>query len=99
MPDLAVHEQITGPRGERVLVRRSARRRRSVSITRRDGDLVIAIPAAFSVRQERDWVTRMVDQLTRKEERSAPTRRSDRDLERMATALSEKHLGGRARPV
>lgn len=99
MTDLVLHDHVSGPRGERVLVRRSARRRRTVSIARREGDLVIAIPAAFSARQEREWVTKMVDQLRRKEARSAPTRRSDAALAEMAREVSEDHLGGRARPV
>ncbi|MFC7373805.1 SprT-like domain-containing protein [Brachybacterium sp. GCM10030267] len=98
MNDLVQHEHVTGPRGERVLVRRSQRRRRTVSITRRDGDLVIAIPASFSRRQERDWVRKMVDQLSRKEARSAPARRSDASLAAMAEELSEAYLDGRARP-
>lgn len=98
MPDPVLHDHLRGPRGERVLVRRSARRRRSVSIVRREGDLVIAIPATFSARQEREWARRMVDQLARKESRSAPARRSDLDLELMARDLNERYLGGRARP-
>lgn len=99
MPQLDLHPDVTGPRGERVLVRRSARRRRSVSITRREGDLVIAIPAAFSAREERDWVRKMIDQLARKEERTAPTKRSDASLAAIARELSDRHLGGRARPT
>ncbi|AXK44695.1 M48 family metallopeptidase [Brachybacterium saurashtrense] len=99
MNDLTVHEHATGPRGERVLVRRSARRRRTVSISRRDGDLVIAIPAAFSAREEREWVAKMVDQLVSKEARRSPTSRSDASLRRMAREVSEKHLGGRAHPT
>lgn len=99
MNDLVLHEHVTGPRGERVLVRRSARRRRTVSIARRDGDLVIAIPATFSARQERQWVTKMVDQLVVKEARRAPARRSDAELMTMAREVSEKHLGGRAHPT
>ncbi|WP_394214435.1 M48 family metallopeptidase [Brachybacterium vulturis] len=98
MNDLVLHEHVAGPRGERVLVRRSARRRRTVSISRRDGDLLIAIPATFSARQERQWVTRMVDQLVSKEARRAPARRSDDALLRMAREVSELHLGGRAHP-
>ena len=98
MNDLVLHEHVTGPRGERVLVRRSARRRRTVSISRREGDLLIAIPATFSARQERQWVTKMVDQLVSKEARRAPTRRSDETLLRMAREVSEKYLGGRAHP-
>ncbi|WP_193104299.1 M48 family metallopeptidase [Brachybacterium sp. FME24] len=99
MTDLVLQEHVSGPRGERVLVRRSPRRRRTVSITRRDGDLVIAIPASFSGRQERDWVKKMVDQLVRKEARAAPTRRSDTALAEMAREVSEAYLDGRARPV
>ncbi|MGO1258555.1 MAG: M48 metallopeptidase family protein [Brachybacterium sp.] len=98
MSDLVLHEHVAGPRGERVLVRRSARRRRTVSITRREGDLVIAIPATFSARQERQWVTKMVDQLVSKEARRAPARRSDASLLAMAREVSEAYLGGRAHP-
>lgn len=99
MSDLVLHEHVTGPRGERVMVRRSARRRSTVSIARRDGDLVIAIPATFSPRQERQWVTRMVDQLVEKDRRRAPSRRSDAALLAMAREVSEAHLGGRAQPT
>lgn len=98
MSDLVLHEHVAGPRGERVLVRRSARRKRTVSITRREGDLVIAIPAMFSARQERQWVTKMVDQLVDKEARRAPMRRSDTSLLAMAREVSEAYLGGRAHP-
>lgn len=99
MADLVLHENVSGPRGERVLVRRSARRRRTVSITRREGDLVIAIPATFSGRQERDWVGRMVDQLVAKEAKNSPRRRSDRALEEMAREVGQTYLDGRARPA
>ncbi|MGP9682541.1 MULTISPECIES: M48 metallopeptidase family protein [unclassified Brachybacterium] len=99
MSDLVLQENVAGPRGERVMVRRSARRRRTVSINRRDGDLVIAIPATFSARQERDWVTKMVDQLVRKEARTTTTRRGDEALARMAREVSEAYLGGRAHPA
>ncbi|MGO3313205.1 MAG: SprT-like domain-containing protein [Brachybacterium tyrofermentans] len=98
MSDLVLQENVAGPRGERVMVRRSARRHRTVSISRRDGDLVIAIPATFSARQERDWVTKMVDQLVRKEARTTRTRRGDEALARMAREVSEAYLGGRAHP-
>ncbi|MBP2382256.1 M48 family metallopeptidase [Brachybacterium sacelli] len=99
MTDLVHHENVAGPRGERVLVRRSARRRRTVSITRREGDLVIAIPATFSAREERDWVSKMVDQLVSKEAKNSPRRRSDTALAAMAREISRTHLDGRARPA
>lgn len=99
MSDLLPHPGVTGPRGERVLVRRSARRRRSVSITRREGDLVVAIPASMSRREERQWVQRMIEQLTRKEERATAPRRSDAQLADRADELSAMYLDSRARPT
>lgn len=98
MPDLTPHPGVTGPRGEQVLVRRSARRRRSVSITRRDGDLVVSLPATMSRREEGQWVQRMIDQLARKEERTIAPRRSDAQLAARAAELSELYLDSRARP-
>lgn len=99
MPELTEHEGVRGPQGERVLVRRSARRRRTVSITRRDGDLVVSMPASFGARQERHWVRSMIEQLQRKELKRGPARSSDEDLMRLAQGLSDAHLGGRARPT
>lgn len=97
-PDPTVLPDLAGPRGERVLVRRSARRRRTVSISRRDGDLVIAIPARFTRRQEREWARRMVAQLARKEEATSPARRTDADLMELARELSDIYFEGRAQP-
>ncbi|MFC0675742.1 M48 metallopeptidase family protein [Brachybacterium hainanense] len=89
----------TGPRGERVLVRRSARRRRSVSITRRDGDLVVAIPASFSRREEREWVDRMLERLGRSEAARTSRGSTDQDLQHLAQELSVAHFEGRAHPA
>lgn len=97
MPDLVPHDGITGPRGERVLVRRSARRRRTVTITRRDGDLVVAIPASMSRREETKWVRTMVERMVAQDSRGAAGRSDDELVER-ARALSERYFGGRARP-
>lgn len=94
-----VTTDLTGPRGERVLIRRSARRRRSVSISRDRGDLVVSVPASFTHRTERDWVRRMLDQYTDSQERKAPAKRSDDQLAALAEELSETHLGGRAHPA
>lgn len=90
MPDLVPHDGITGPNGERVLVSRSARRRRTVSITRRGGDLVVAVPASMRRREEAHWVRRMVETMARKEQRGAG--RSDEELARRAEALRERYL-------
>lgn len=99
MPDPTPHPGVTGPRGEQVLVRRSARRRRSVSITRRDGDLVVSIPTSMSRREEGEWVRRMIEQLARKEQRAMGTRRSDAHLVARAAELSELYLDSRAQPT
>jgi predicted metal-dependent hydrolase len=77
-------------------VRRSRRRRRTVSAYR-DGDrIVVLIPATFSMAEERRWVAAMVERLRAQENRrKAPSR----DLVRRAEELSRQYLGGRARPV
>src|SRR5699024_10796841 len=41
-------------------VRRSARRRRTVTAFREAGQLVVAIPATFTPAQEEEWIERMV---------------------------------------
>lgn len=80
---------------EDVEVRRSPRRRRTVS-ARREGDrVVVLIPASMSRAEERVWVTRMIARLKAGERRRRP---SDADLMTRATDLSERYLGGHARP-
>lgn len=80
---------------EDVEVRRSARRRRTVS-ARREGDrIVVLIPASMSRKEERQWVERMLARLKAGERRQRP---SDADLARRASELSERYLGGHARP-
>ena len=80
---------------EDIEVRRSHRRRRTVS-ARREGDrVVVLIPASMSRADERVWVARMVERLEAGERRRRP---SDLDLMARATELSERYLGGHARP-
>lgn len=83
--------------GRRVEVRRSAKRRRTVSAYR-DGDrIVVLIPARFSTAEEHRWVAEMVARL----EPGARRRRDGGDaaLARRASELSTSYLGGRARPA
>lgn len=80
---------------EDVEVRRSARRRRTVSARRENGRVVVLIPASMSRADERVWVARMLDKLKAGERRRRP---SDKDLMARATDLSERYLGGHARP-
>ncbi len=78
-----------------VEVRRSRRRRRTVSAYR-DGDrIVVMIPATMTRAQEAEWVETMLARLERSERRK---RLSDEDLVRRAGRLSDKYLGGMAVP-
>jgi predicted metal-dependent hydrolase len=79
-----------------VEVRRSHRRRRTVSAFREAGRTVVLIPATFTRRQEQEWVATMVARLERQDGRRRP---SDTDLARRAGELSQRYLGGRARPT
>lgn len=78
-----------------VEVRRSRRRKRTVSAYRDGGRTIVAIPARFSRAQEREWVQRMLDRLAAKELRRKP---SDDELLERARRLSERYLGGKAHP-
>ena len=76
-------------------VRRSARRRRTVSAYR-DGDrTVVLIPARMSRAEERRWVTVMLERLAAQDARLRP---SDAELLARAKDLSTRWLDGKARP-
>ncbi len=80
-----------------VEVRRSRRRRRTVSAYREsDGRVVVLVPARFTRAQEREWVDTMVARLRRSEARRRP---SDEKLMTRARLLSTKYLEGLARPT
>ncbi len=93
-------EQHTGPDGVSgappVEVRRSRRRRRSVTAFREGGTIVVSIPARFTRAEEREWVALMTQRLADKERRRRP---SDAALMARATELSATYLGGLARPA
>jgi predicted metal-dependent hydrolase len=81
---------------ETVEVRRSARRRRTVSAYR-DGDkTIVLLPAGLSTTDEEQWVRRMLDRLAAKEQRR---RLSDGDLLERAMDLSARYLDGKAIPT
>ena len=80
-----------------VEVRRSRRRRRTVSAYRNDdGTIVVLLPARMSKAEEQEWVATMVARLERSERRGRP---SDEALSRRAETLSQRYLEGLARPV
>src|SRR4051795_5577047 len=77
-------------------VRRSARRRRTVSAYR-DGDrTVVLLPARMSRAEEQRWVATMLAQLAAREAKARP---SDDALLERAHALSARYLKGKAQPA
>lgn len=78
-----------------VEVRRSRRRRRTVSAYREGERIVVLIPATMSKRDEATWVADMVARIERKEQRRKP---SDEQLMARARALNDAWLGGMATP-
>lgn len=83
--------------GSQVEIRRSRRRRRTVSAYREGDTIVVLVPDNLTRAEERDWVTTMVARVERKERRAA--RRGDDDLLERATDLSDSYLGGIPRPA
>jgi predicted metal-dependent hydrolase len=79
-----------------VEVRRSSRRRRTVSAYREGDRIVVLVPASLSRKQEAEWVETMVARVERAEARRRPT---DVQLARRAATLSEIWLEGRAVPA
>ena len=78
-----------------VEVRRSKRRRRTVSAYRDGERIVVLIPASFSDDDEAEWVRTMVARIERSEARQ---RLGDEDLLPRALVLNDRWLGGLATP-
>jgi predicted metal-dependent hydrolase len=78
-----------------VEVRRSRRRRRTVAAYREGGKVIVLIPARMSKAEERRWVGAMLERLQRQDRRRRP---SDAALLDRARDLSQRYLGGRAKP-
>ena len=82
--------------GVSVEVRRSTRRRRTVSAYRQEGCLVVLVPARMSRTEEGEWVRTMVARVAASEQRRRP---SDDALLARARELSALHLAGLAVPT
>lgn len=82
-------------------VRRSARRRRTVSAYREGDKIIVLMPARLPKREQDQWVADMVERVTAREAklRSSGSRASDEALLARARQLSKDYLDGRARPV
>ncbi len=79
-----------------VEVRRSRRRRRTVSAYREGGRTIVLIPARFTRAEEAEWVATMVQRLQAQDRRRRPT---DEVLAQRAAELSSRYLGSQARPA
>ncbi|MCZ4499395.1 MAG: family peptidase [Marmoricola sp.] len=77
-------------------VRRSARRTRTVSAYRKDGKVIVMIPARFTRAEEAEWVDTMLGKLEGKAQRG---RRTDDQLMKRARELNREFLHGRAIPT
>lgn len=75
----------------KVEVRRSSRRKRTVTAYRERDTIVVLLPARMSAREERDWVDKMVRKVLAREARTAGPR-GDAELGERATALSTTYL-------
>jgi hypothetical protein len=89
---LAYRDEVSTPDIE---VRRSRRRRRTVSAYRENGRTIVLIPARFTKAEEREWVSTMLQRLERGDRRRRP---SDGQLAARAADLSARYLDGLARP-
>lgn len=78
-----------------VEVRRSTRRRRTVSAYREGDRTVVLIPARMSAAEEQRWIGVMLEKLARQESRRRP---GDAELTERAARLSAQYFEGRARP-
>ena len=79
-----------------VEVRRSRRRKRTVTAFREAGKVIVCMPAAFTKAQEEHWVITMLDRLDAAAARRRPS--DDRLLTR-ASELSRRYLDGRVEPA
>lgn len=79
-----------------VEVRRSTRRRRTVSAYRENGRTIVLLPAQMSAKEERRWVQAMLERLERREKR---TDLAESELARRARELGKRYLDGRAVPA
>ena len=79
-----------------VEIRRSRRRKRTVTAYREAGKVVVCMPATFTKAQEEHWVSTMLGRLDATDARRRPS--DDRLLAR-SRELARRYLDGRAEPA
>ena len=87
--------------GADVEVRRSLRRRRTVSAYRDGARIVVLMPARFTRAEEQKWVREMVGRITTREQVASQRgpRRNDTTLQARANELVDLYLDSRAYPI
>jgi predicted metal-dependent hydrolase len=85
----------TAPADPQIEIRRSTRRRRTVSAYREGDRTIVLLPARMSRAEEAQYVAEMVARLDAQDRRARPT---DTELTARAERLSNRYLDGRARP-
>ncbi|EFL34718.1 metal-dependent hydrolase [Streptomyces viridochromogenes DSM 40736] len=86
----------SGSGASAIEVRRSSRRRRTVSAYREGDRTVVLIPARMSEAEEQRWVNVMLDKLAAQESKRSL---GDTELAARARQLSDQYFAGRARPA
>lgn len=89
-------EEFVRPDGVRVRFAPSARRKRTVSASWRDGVAVVAVPARMTRAERERWALRLVDKLVARERRQPA---GDAELAARADRLDALYLESRARPT
>jgi predicted metal-dependent hydrolase len=79
----------------KIEVVRSPRRRKTITAEKREGRVVVRLPAGLTRAEERTWVDRMVTRITERERRERLN--AGRDLQRTAHRVNDRYFGGRLR--
>jgi predicted metal-dependent hydrolase len=77
---------------ERIEVRRSSRRKKTISAEIVGGALIVSVPERLSRAEEQEWVEKMTTRLS--EQRRRDRLNDDGALARRARELSSRYLGG-----
>jgi predicted metal-dependent hydrolase len=88
-----------GPGDDEVEIRRSTRRKRTASAVRREGRIVVSVPAGMGADSERRLVAQVVARLRRAEQRRRPGATTDEALHARALQLSRMYFRGSAVPT
>lgn len=100
-PRCVFNDPMPVPTQPEVVVRRSARRRTTVSAHWSEDTVVLSVPQAATRREIEHWTRELVPRVVERRRREAAKgadRRSDDRLRQRARELSRRHLEGRARP-